>query len=175
MSREQLECLVEAIENLILDESGIECPVETNENSVVEENRRSDPPCAHYIPHDVAQWFIEGVRRFQNGDVESLDRALGLVRAPGHPVDPNKKEFDLAKNGTARKLHGDTWTEINDELFADRKKPPDERYIRRLVTRYRVPVLASLLHDRWVSQSEERKQRQFLKNSRKGKPDSNSG
>jgi len=65
MSADRLESLVEAVENLIL-----------------EEEKHSDPSSAHYIPHDLARWFIEAAKRFLNGDAKSLDRALGLLRSP---------------------------------------------------------------------------------------------
>jgi hypothetical protein len=138
---------------------------------VREENRHSDPPSAHHIPHDVAYWFV----RLLSGDEKKLGRALGLLRPPGHPVDPNKsKNFDLAELGLTRKLQGKTWPEINAEAFADRAEPPDERYIRTIVNRYKPLVMQKWRKDirrRWLAQSEERKQRAILKNSRRGKPD----
>jgi hypothetical protein len=158
MSRDRLECFVEALENLIL-----------------EEMRHSDRPSAHYIPHDLARWFLEAAKRFLNGDVESLDRALGLLRPPGRPVDPNKsKNLDLAEPALMRRLQGKTWAEINNEAFADRAEPPDERYIRTLVARYKQLIIKKWcedLHRRWLARSEERKQRAILKNSRRGKTD----
>ena len=127
MSRDQLECFAEAIENLIL-----------------EEKRHSDPPSAHHIPHDLARWFVEAAKGFLNGEVESLDRALGLLRPPGHPVDPNKsKNLDLAELALMRRMQGKTWAEINNEVFADRAEPPDERYIRTIVNRYKSVVMQS--------------------------------
>ena len=138
---------------------------------VREENRHSDPPSAHHIPHDVAHWFV----RLLSGDEKKLGRALGLLRPPGHPVDPNKsKNLDLAELGLTRKLQGKTWAEINAEAFADRAEPPDERYIRTIVNRYKPLVMQKWRKDirrRWLAQSEERKQRAILKNSRRGKPD----
>jgi hypothetical protein len=138
---------------------------------VREENRHSDPPSAHHIPHDVAYWFV----RLLSGDEKKLGRALGLRRPPGHPVDPNKsKNLDLAELGLTRKLQGKTWAEINAEAFADRAEPPDERYIRTIVNRYKPLVMQKWRKDirrRWLAQSEERKQRAILKNSRRGKPD----
>ena len=138
---------------------------------VREENRHSDPPSAHHIPHDVAYWLV----RLLSGDEKKLGRALGLLRPPGHPVDPNKsKNFDLAELGLTRKLQGKTWAEINAEAFADRAEPPDERYIRTIVNRYKPLVMQKWREEfrrRWLAQSEERKQRAILKNSRRGKPD----
>jgi hypothetical protein len=138
---------------------------------VREENRHSDPPAAHHIPHDVAYWFV----RLLSGDEKKLGRALGLRRPPGHPVDPNKsKNIDLAELGLTRKLQGKTWAEINAEAFADRAEPPDERHIRTIVNRYKPLVMQKWRKDirrRWLAQSEERKQRAILKNSRRGKPD----
>jgi hypothetical protein len=158
MSRDRLECLAKAIKRLIR-----------------EENRHSDPPSTHYIPHDLAYWILEAIKRFLNGDVETLDRALGLLRPPGRPVDPNKsKNFDLAELALMRRMQGKTWAEINNEAFADRAEPPDERYIRTLVARYKPLILKKWceeLHRRWLAKSEERKQRAILKNSRRGKPD----
>jgi hypothetical protein len=90
MSREQLERFVEAIENLI-----------------TEEKRHSDPPSAHYIPHDLARWFLEAAKGLLKGDEKSLDRALGLLRSPGRPVDPHKsKNFDLAERALIRMMQG---------------------------------------------------------------------
>jgi hypothetical protein len=156
MSRDRLECLIEAIKNLIL-----------------EENRHSDPPSAHYIPHDLAQWFVEAGERLLNGDVESLDRALGLLRSPGRPVDPNKsKHLDLAEMALTQKMQGKTWAEINTEAFADRAEPPDERHIRTLVDRYRPLIMEKWSEDcrrRWDEGSEARLKRIIEKNKRKGK------
>ena len=36
--------------------------VEAIENLILEENRHSDPPSAHYIPHDLARWFVEAAK-----------------------------------------------------------------------------------------------------------------
>jgi hypothetical protein len=158
MSRDRLECLAKAIKRLIR-----------------EENRHSDRPSAHHIPHDLAYWFLGAAKRFLDGDVKSLDRALGLLRPPGHPVDQNKsKNFDVAEKALRRKMQGKTWAEINNEIFADKAEPPDERYIRTLVARYKPLILKKWceeLHRRWLAKSEERKQRAILKNSRRGKPD----
>ena len=84
MTRDQLECFVEAIENLIL-----------------EEQRHSDPPSAHHIPHDLARLFFECRGPFLNGDEESFDRALGLVSPPGHPIDPDKSEKSRSRGERA--------------------------------------------------------------------------
>jgi hypothetical protein len=174
MSRDRLECLVEAIEYLIVDENGIECLFDPNETPIVEDNGRFDLRRAHYIPHDVAQWFTDAVRRYQNGDVKSLDRPLGLVRPPGRPVDPDKSEkINLAEKVLAYRMQGKTRAQINGEIFSDRPDPPDERYLRTLEAEYKPLVMVRQLHRRWLSRSEERKQRSILKNSRKGKPDSN--
>jgi hypothetical protein len=145
MSRDRLERLIEAIEN-----------------PVVEQNGHS----AYYIPHDVAKWFPGAARSLLNGDI----RALGLFRSPGRPVESNERTVDLAEKALTAKMQGKTWAEINLMIFGQKSEPPDERYIRTLVDRYKPLVLARLLNRRWVSWSEERKQRAFLKNSRRGKP-----
>jgi hypothetical protein len=156
MSRDQLERFVKAIENLIL-----------------EEKRHSDPPSAHYIPHDLAGWFLEAAKDLLNGDVKSLDRALGLLRPPGHPVDPKKsKHFNLAEEALRRRMQGMTWTEINNEVFADRPEPPDERHIRTIVARYEPLVMEKWREDyrrQWLAGSEAREKASIQKNERKGK------
>jgi hypothetical protein len=157
MSRDLFECLIEALEN-----------------PVVEQNGSPDPPSAYYIPPQVAQWFVDAARRFQNSDIKSLERALDVLRPPGRPVDPDTSEkVDLAETALAYKVQGKTWAQINGEIFSDRPDPPDERYIRTLIDQYKPQVMVRQLHRRWLSRSEERKQRSFLKNSRRGKPDSN--
>ena len=157
MSRDRLQSLAEAIKRLIR-----------------EENRHSDPPSANYIPHDLAHWFV---RLALSSDEKSLGKALGLLRSPGRPVDPKtwKKNFKRAERGWKLKMQGKTWDEVNKAVFAGSLDPPDERYIRTLVTRYKPLLLRRRFYQRWLEQSEERKQRAILKNSRKGKPDSNSG
>jgi len=156
MSREQLERFVEAIENLI-----------------TEEKRHSDPPSAHYIPHDLARWFLEAAKGLLKGDEKSLDRALGLLRSPGRPVDPHKsKNFDLAERALIRMMQGKTWTEINNDIFEDREQPPDERYIRTLVARYKPLIMREWRENfrrRWLAGSEARKKSSIQKNERKGK------
>ena len=155
MSRDRLEYLANAIKRLVR-----------------EENRHSDPPSAHYIPHDLAHWFLVAANRFLNGDVESLDRALGLVRPPGRPVDPNKsKNLDLAEMALTLRMQGKTWAEINSKVFEDRAEPPDERYIRSIVARYQLPVMKKwreTLRQRWLAGSEARGKRSIQKNERKG-------
>ena len=132
--------------------------VKAIERLVREEKRHSDPPSAHHIPHDLAYWFVEAAKRSLNGDVESLDRALGLLRPPGRPVDPNKsKNLDLAEIALMRRMQGRTWAEINNEVFADRAEPPDERYIRTIVDRYKPLVMQKWREDlrrRWLARSE---------------------
>jgi hypothetical protein len=131
-----------------------------------EENRHSDRPSAHHVPHDVAYWFV----RLLSGDAKVMARALGVLRPRGHPVDPDKSEkVDLAEKALALQMQGKTWAKINAEIFADRSNPPDERYIRTLVTQYRPLVIVKQLRRRWLSQAEERKQRAILKNSKKGR------
>ena len=156
MSRDRLKCFVEAIENL-----------------VAEEKRHSDPPSAHHVPHDLARWFLEAAKPFLKGDVEGLDRALGLLRPPGRPVDPNKsKNFDLAEKALTRRMQGRTWEDINNEVFADRAEPPDERHIRTIVDRYKPLVMQKWREDlrrRWFAGSEAREKRGIQKNERKGK------
>jgi hypothetical protein len=156
MSRDQLERFVKAIEDLIL-----------------EEGRHSDPSSAHYIRHDLARWFLEAAKRFLNGEVKSLDLALGLLRSVGHPVDPNKStNFDRAEKALTLQMQGKIWAEINKEVFADRAEPPDERYIRTVVDRYKPLIMEKWrreLHRRWLARSDERKQEAILKNSKKGR------
>jgi len=156
MSRDRLECLIEAIENLIL-----------------EENRHSDPPSAHHIPHDLAQWFLEAAKRVLSGKEKSLDSALGLLGSPGRPVDPDKsKNLDLAEMALTLRMQGKTWAEINSKVFEDRAEPPDERYIRSIVARYQLPVMKKWrenLRQRWLAGSEARGKRSIQKNERKGK------
>ena len=156
MSRDQFERFVDAIGNLVLEEM---C--------------NHDPPSAHHIPRDLAIWFLEGAGRFLNADVESLDRALGLVRPPGRPVDPNKsKNLDLAEKALTGRMHGRTWSEINNELFADRAEPPDERHIRTIVGRYKPVVMQKWREDllrRWLAGSTARLKRSIQKNQGKGK------
>ena len=136
---------------------------------VREENRHSDPPSAHHIPHDVAHWFV----RLLSGDEKKLGRALGLLRPRGRPVDPNKsKNFDLAERALIRKMQGKTWIELNNEIFADRAEPPDERYLRTLVARYEPLIMQKWREDhrrRWLAGSEAREKRSIQKNERKGK------
>jgi hypothetical protein len=136
---------------------------------VREENRHSDPPSAHHIPHDVAHWFV----RLLSGDEKKLGRALGLLRPPGHPVDPNKsKNLDLAEIAMRSRLQGKTWEEINNEVFADRAEPPDERHIRTIVDRYKPLVMQKWRKDlrrRWLAGAEARAKRSIQKNERKGK------
>jgi hypothetical protein len=158
MSRDVLEGVVKGIKRLIR-----------------EENRHSDPPSAHYIRHDQAWSFLEGVQSFLKGDVDSLDRAFGVRPSPGRPVDPNtsKKNFKHAERAWTLKMQGKTWAEVNNAVFADRAEPPDERHIRRLITRYELLLMRRWLRRRWRAGSEERKQRAILKNSKRGKPDSN--
>ena len=136
---------------------------------VREENRHSDPPSGHLIPHDVAYWFV----RLLSGDEKKLGRALGLLRPPGHPVDPNKsKNLDLAEKALTGRMQGRTWAEINNEVFADRAEPPDERYIRTIVDRYKPLVMQKWreeLRRRWLAGSEAREKRSIQKNERKGK------
>jgi len=136
-----------------------------------EENRHFDPASAHQIPHDVAYWFV----RLLSGDEKKLGRALGLVRPPGRPVDPNtsKKNLKRADLAFTLRMQGKTRAQINAEIFSDRPDPPDERYVRTLVAQHKPLVMVRQLHRRWLSRSEERKQRAILKNSRRGKPDSN--
>ena len=140
MSREQLKCLAEAVENLIK-----------------EEKRHADPPSSHYIPHDVAQWFVDAVNSFLSGDAKSLDSALGLTRRPGRPVDPNKsKNLHLAEMALTWRMQGKTWAEINSKFFADRAEPPDERYIRTVVGRYKPIIMkkwSEELRRRWFARS----------------------
>jgi hypothetical protein len=156
MSRDQLECFVEAIENLIL-----------------EEERHSDPSSGHYIPHDLARWFLEATKGFLDGEVNSLDRALGLIRPPGHPVDPSKsKNLDLAEKALTLRMQGRTGVEINNQVFADRAEPPDERHIRTIVNRYKPLVMQKWREDlrrRWLAGSEVREKRSIQKNQAKGK------
>ena len=136
---------------------------------VREENRHSDPPSAHHIPHDVAYWFV----RLLSGDEKKLGRALGLLRPPGHPVDPNKsKNLDLAEIALRLRLQGKTWAEINNEVFADRAEPPDERHVRTIVDRYKPLVMQKWREDlrrRWLAGTEAREKRSIQKNERKGK------
>ena len=138
---------------------------------VREENRHSDPPSAHHIPHDVAHWFV----RLLSGDEKKLGRALGLLRPPGRPIDPNTSRNNLnrAELAFTLRMQGKTWAEVNNAIFAEEESPPDERYVRTLVAQYKPLVMVKQLHRRWLSRSEERKQRAILKNSRRGKPDSN--
>jgi hypothetical protein len=156
MSRDQLECFIEAIENLIL-----------------EEKRHSDPPSAHYIPHDLARSFLGAAKGFLDGDVKSFDRALGLLRPRGRPVDPNKsKNLGLAEIALMSRMQGKTWAEINYEVYADRTEPPDERHIRTIVDRYKPLVMQKWREDlrrRWLAGSEARAKRSIQKNERKGK------
>jgi hypothetical protein len=153
MSRDLLECLTETLQNPVVDQNG---------NS------------AYYIPPHVAQWFGDAARRYQNGDVKSLDRALHLLRPRGRPVDPDKSEkIDLVEKVLAYRMQGKTRAQINGEIFSGRPDPPDERYLRTLEAEYKPLVMVRQLRRRWLSQSEERKQRSILKNSRRGKPDSN--
>ena len=156
MSRDQLECFAKAIKRLVREES-----------------RHPDPPSTHLIPHDLAYWFVKATKHFLDGDVESLDRALGLRRPRGRPVDPNKrKNFDVAEKALWRKMRGRTWLEINNEIFADRAEPPDERHIRTLVARYEPLIMEKWrenLRRRWLAGSDARKKRSIAKNERKGK------
>ena len=134
---------------------------------VREENRHSDPPSAHHIPHDVAYWFV----RLLSGDEKKLGRALGLLRPPGRPVDPNtsKNNLNRAELAFTLRMQGKTWAEVNNAIFAEEENPPDERRIRRLVTQYEPLLMRRWLCRGWRAQSEERKQRAILKNSRRGK------
>ena len=137
---------------------------------VREENRHSDPPSAHHIPHDVAYWFV----RLLSGDEKRLGRALGLLRPPGRPVDPNtsKNNLDLAELALTLRMQGKTWAEINNEIFAEEQIRRTSGISERLVTQYK-----PLRHEKWredlcrgwLARSEERKQRAILKNSRRRK------
>jgi hypothetical protein len=129
----------------------------------------------HHIPHDLAYWFVRGV--LSGGNEKSICRALGLLRPPGRPVDPNESKnlVDRAEMALTLRMQGKTWAEVNNAIFAGRENPPDERYIRRIVAQYKPLVMRRWLYRRWRAQSKERKQRAILKNSRRGKPDSNSG
>ena len=52
-------------------------------------------------------------------------------------------------------MQGRTWAEINAEAFADRAEPPDERYIRTIVNRYKPLVMQKWREDlrrRWLAQ-----------------------
>ncbi|WP_439374785.1 hypothetical protein [Bradyrhizobium sp. DASA03120] len=150
----------------------LELVLEGLKRLVREENRHSDPPSTHYIPHDVVWWFV----RLLSGDETSLRRAFGLLRPPGRPVNPTpKKYFRRAAKAWTLKMQRETWVEINNAVFADRAEPPDERHVRRLVTRHKPLLIRRSLRRRWLARSEERKQTAILRNSRKGKPDSNSG
>jgi hypothetical protein len=116
---------------------------------------------------------LEAAKRFLNGDVKSLDRALGLLRPPGRPVDPNKsKNLGLAEIALMSRMQGKTWAEINNEVFADRAEPPDERHIRTLVDRYKPLVMQKWRKDlrrRWLAGSEAREKNCIQKNEKKGK------
>jgi len=71
-----------------------------------------------------------------------------------------------------RRMQGKTWGEVNEEAFADRVKPPDERYIRTLVARYKPLIMEKWrreLHQQWLARSEERQQESILKNAQKGR------
>jgi hypothetical protein len=129
-----------------------------------------DPLSSFHLPPDLTLWFVETAKRVLSG-VESLDRALGLLRPPGRPVDPNtsKNLIDLAEMAMTLRMQGKTWYEINTVLFADKAEPPDERYIRRVVARYKPLVMRRWLHQRWRARSEERMQRTIQRNQRKGK------
>ena len=69
-------------------------------------------------------------------------------------------------------MQGRTWAEINNEVFADRAEPPDERHIRTIVDRYKPLVMQKWREDlrrRWLAGSEAREKRSIQKNERKGK------
>jgi hypothetical protein len=132
-----------------------------------------DPRLLFHLPLDLAVGFVEVARHVLGGDEKSLDSAFGLTRPPGRPIDPNKsKHLDLAEMALTQKMQGKTWAEINNEIFADRAEPPDERHIRKIVARYKLVVMKKWrgeLHQRWLARSEERKKESILKNAQKGK------
>jgi hypothetical protein len=125
MSRDRLECLAKAIKRLIR-----------------EENRHSDPPSAHYIPHDLAHWFLEAAKRFLNGDVKSLDRALELSQRRGRPFDPGTSgNLDLAEEGFRLKYEcGLSWKEVLNRVNALRRQPIDERTMRKMIESHRPAI-----------------------------------
>ena len=132
-----------------------------------------NPRQLFHLPLDLAVGFVEVARHVLSGDEKSLDRAFGLTRPPGRPVDPNKStNFDLAENALVLRMLGKSWTEVNEEVFADRAEPPDERYIRTIVARYKPLIMEKWrreLQQRWLARSEQRRQESILKNAQKGK------
>ena len=69
-------------------------------------------------------------------------------------------------------MQGRTWPEINNEVFADREKPPDERYIRTIVGRYKPVIMQKWREDlyrHWLAGSEARAKSNIQKNEGKGK------
>ena len=118
MSRERLECLVKAIEDLVL-----------------EEKRHSDPPSAHHLPHDLTRWFLEGAKDLLSGKAKSLDRALELSRQRGRPFDPaTSANLDLAEEAFRLKYEcGLSWKALVNQINASRAQPIDERTIRKMI------------------------------------------
>lgn len=197
MSREQLERFVEAVENLArndlielagmwrqdidrlmatytkIDEEGLQSERATEAAPDKAAWVSPDSRLLFHLPLDLAVGFVETAKQVLSSDEKSLDRAFGLLRPPGHPVDPNKsKNLDLAEKALAGRMQGRTWPEINNEVFADRAEPPDERYIRTIVDRYKPQVMQKWREDlrrRWLAGSEAREKRSIQKNERKGK------
>jgi len=197
MSREQLEQFVEAVESLarndLIELAGMwrqdidrlmAMYTKINEGGLQSERANQaapdraarvspDPRLLFHLPLDLAVGFVEAAKAVLSGNEKSLDRAFGLLRRPGRPVDPNKsKHLDLAEKALAGRMKGRTWAEINNEAFADRAEPPDERLIRTIVDRYEPVVMQKWrehFRRRWLADSEARKKRGIQKNERKGK------
>ena len=132
-----------------------------------------DPRLLFHLPLDLAVGFVETAKQVLSSDEKSLDSAFGLTRPPGRPVDLNKsKNLGLAEIALMSRLQGKTWAEINNEVFADRAKPPDERHIRTIVDRYKPLVMQKWredLHRQWLAGSEARLKESIQQNERKGK------
>ena len=199
MTREQLECFVEAAERLVksdlvgvagawrqeieelkmayknVKEQGIPwkgaADAAPGRSAWVSPDRRL---LFFHLPLDLTCLFLEAAKGVLQGEVES-DRAFGLLRAPGRPVDPHKsKNLDIAEKAFMQRLQGKTWVEINNEIFADKAEPPDERFIRTIVTRYQPVIMQKWREDlrqRWLECSEARGKEIIERNKRKGKAD----
>jgi hypothetical protein len=128
MSRDRLERLIKAIENLIASDL------------VAKRDGHPDPKSAHHLPHTEAGWFVRGTKRFLSGKEETLEGALKL-KQPGRPVRSYKPEnLKLAERALRLKKRGMTWEDVAQELYGHRSDPPSARYVQILIKRF-TPVI----------------------------------
>jgi hypothetical protein len=195
MTREQFERFVDAVENVtrsdLIERAGMwrhdiedlkaaykkiseQGPCRESAEVAPEKSAwvSPDPRLLFHLPLDLAAGFVETARHVLS-DEKNADRAFGLTRPPGRPVDSKKfKNLALAERAMMAKLQGKTWPEINNEVFADRPDPPDERYIRTLVDRYMPQIMQKWreeLRARWLAGSEAREKESIQNNEKKGK------